>query len=250
MRRVVKLINQDVSVSIVIPFKDEQDSIPLLSIELCDVMNRSNYKWECIWVDDGSVDNSVQNVKNILQHRSNYSLIEFDRNYGQSAALWYGFKKTESDIIVTIDCDLQNNPHDIPLIVDTLIKSGADMVNGVRRKRNDSIVRKLSSKIGNGFRNFVTNSSVTDVGCSIRAFYRHCIVNVTAFKGMHRFLPTLIEMQGFSIIEIHVDHRHRIKGKTKYGINNRLWVGLIDTLAVKWMQHRLVYPKTKMEICK
>ncbi len=240
--------SQIAAVSIIIPFKDEQDSIPLMSNEICEVMERSSFKWECIWIDDGSVDNSVQNVKRLLQIKSNYRLIEFDKNYGQSAALWYGFKEANGNIIITIDCDLQNNPKDIPVLINLLLKSKVDMVNGVRKKRNDSLVRKISSFIGNGFRNFVTKSSVTDVGCSIRVFYGYCVRNLTAFKGMHRFLPTLIEMQGYRIIETPVDHRHRIKGKTKYGINNRLWVGLIDTLAVKWMQHRLVSPKTKAVI--
>lgn len=237
---------QDVQISLVIPFKNEAESIPLLSDELCTVIDNNRFCWECIWVDDGSTDNSSEKVKYLMQRRPDYHLIQLDKNYGQSAALGCGFKKSRGEIIVTLDADLQNDPADIPGLLDLLLDSNFDMVNGIRRNRHDSLVRIVSSRIANKFRNGLTQSSVTDVGCSMRAFHRKCIENVPTFKGMHRFLPTLVEMQGFQITEAPVNHRPRIKGTTKYGVNNRLWVGIIDTFAVAWMQRRFVYPKTKL----
>jgi hypothetical protein len=120
-----------------------------------------------------------------------------------------------------------------------------DVMNGVRAKRQDSWVRKLSSRIGNGFRNAVTREQVRDVGCSIRAFRRECAEGLVVFRGLHRYLPTLFRLRGFRIAEMPVNHRPRVRGKTKYGISNRLWVGLGDTLAVRWMQSRLVWPRVK-----
>jgi len=120
------------------------------------------------------------------------------------------------------------------------------MVNGVRQKRHDSVVRKISSRIANNFRDWVTGDKITDVGCSVRVFRSKCVERIPLFKGMHRFFPTLVKIQGFaSIIESPVSHRPRMRGKTKYGIQNRLWVGLADLSAVKWMQSRLVFPEIK-----
>jgi dolichol-phosphate mannosyltransferase len=237
---------QDIQISVVIPFKDEAESILLLSDEICRVIDNSRFTWECIWIDDGSSDNSSEKVKTLMQRRPDNHLIQLEKNYGQSAALGCGFKKSRGDIIVTLDADLQNDPADIPRLLDLLLDSNYDMVNGIRKNRHDSTLRIVSSKIANKFRNGLTQSSVTDVGCSVRVFYRRCVENVPIFKGMHRFLPTLVEMQGFRITEAPVNHRPRIKGATKYGINNRLWVGIIDTLAVAWMQRRFVYPKAKL----
>jgi dolichol-phosphate mannosyltransferase len=237
---------QDIQISVVIPIKDEAESILLLSDELCRVIDNNRFIWECIWVDDGSCDDSSEKVKTLMQRRPDNHLIQLEKNYGQSAALGCGFKRSRGNIIVTLDADLQNDPADIPRLLDLLLDSNYDMVNGIRKNRRDSTLRIVSSKIANKFRNGLTQSSVTDVGCSIRVFYRRCVENVPIFKGMHRFLPTLVEMQGFRITEAPVNHRPRIKGFTKYGVNNRLWVGIIDTLAVAWMQRRFVYPKAKL----
>jgi len=119
------------------------------------------------------------------------------------------------------------------------------MVNGVRKSRHDSVVRKISSRIANGFRNWITKESVTDVGCSVRVFYKECVDGILLWRGMHRFLPTLIKMKGYKAIELPVSHRPRQYGKTKYGIHNRLWVGLADTFAVRWMQWRCIHPIIK-----
>jgi hypothetical protein len=119
-----------------------------------------------------------------------------------------------------------------------VLDNRADMVNGYRVKRKDNLIRKVSSKIANGFRNWTTGRTVRDVGCSTRAFKRECVKNLPLYKGMHRFLPTLIAIQGFRLAEIPANHRPRLKGKTKYTINNRLWVGVWDSFGVMWLKKR------------
>ena len=138
------------------------------------------------------------------------------------------------DILATLDGDGQNDPADIPHLIEKLQKHDGDMVNGVRQKRYGPFVRKISSRIANNFRDWVTGDRVTDVGCSVRVFKLECVKRIPVFKGMHRFLPTLVRMQGYThIMESPVNHRPRVRGKTKYGIQNRLWVGLTDLAAVK-----------------
>jgi dolichol-phosphate mannosyltransferase len=137
-----------------------------------------------------------------------------------------------------MDGDGQNDPRDFPRLLAAMREQGKDMMCGIRAKRQDSIVRKISSKIGNGFRNWLTSESVTDVGCSIRVFRRRFYERIKLYEGMHRFFPTLFRMEGATIGEIPVSHRPRTKGVSKYGIGNRAWRGFKDCLAVRWMQTR------------
>jgi dolichol-phosphate mannosyltransferase len=233
-------------ISIIIPVKDEAENVSILAGEVSAAMTQVAYSWECLWVDDGSTDDTPLELKKVCDNSPHHRFISLDRNYGQSAAMFAGFKNGLGRIFVTLDGDGQNDPKDIPMLVNTLLNKKADMVNGWRKNRADTRVRKISSKIGNGFRNKLTGDHVRDVGCSIRAFHRECVENITVFKGMHRFLPTLARISGFSnILEVPVNHRPRERGQTKYGIQNRLWVGLGDTLAVRWMQTRLVFPRVK-----
>lgn len=235
-----------VAVSIIIPVKDEGENIDILGNEINMAMENVTLPWECIWIDDGSTDTTVGELKKLSACDARHRLVILARNFGQSAALSVGFQNATGDILVTLDGDGQNDPADIPRLIEKLQKHGADMVNGVRQKRHDSFIRKISSRIANNFRDWVTGDSVTDVGCSVRVFKRECVKGIPVFKGMHRFLPTLVRMQGYThIMESLVNHRPRVRGKTKYGIQNRLWVGLADLAAVKWMQSRLVFPEVQ-----
>lgn len=235
-----------VALSIIIPVKDEGENIDILGNEINMAMENVTLPWECIWIDDGSTDTTVGELKKLSACDARHRLVILARNFGQSAALSVGFQNATGDILVTLDGDGQNDPADIPRLIEKLQKHGADMVNGVRQKRHDSFVRKISSRIANNFRDWVTGDSVTDVGCSVRVFKRECVKGIPVFKGMHRFLPTLVRMQGYThIMESLVNHRPRVRGKTKYGIQNRLWVGLADLAAVKWMQSRLVFPEVQ-----
>jgi glycosyltransferase involved in cell wall biosynthesis len=235
-------------VSIVIPVKDEVENVEILANEIDASMSRVDYTWECIWIDDGSTDGTATELTKLHDRNPRHRFVLLSRNFGQSAALVVGFKNALGDIIAMLDGDGQNDPGDLPQLIELLQKHEADMVNGVRQKRQDSVIRKISSKIANRFRDWVTGDKITDVGCSVRAFRAKCVKDIPLFKGMHRFFPTLIRMRGFSrIIESPVNHRPRVRGKTKYGVQNRLWVGLADLMAVKWMQRRLVVPEVRSQ---
>lgn len=225
--------------SIIIPIKDEEGNIDNLFNEINDTMDKVTDKWECIWIDDGSTDNSLNILKEISQKDKRHRYISFDKNYGQSAALFAGFKYARGDIFITIDGDGQNDPKDFPKLIETMKQTGVHMVNGYRIRRKDSIIRKISSNIGNFFRNFITGKTVRDAGCSTRAFKRECVEFLPPFKGMHRFLPSIVHYLGFSWTEIPVNHRPRKKGISKYNISNRLWVGILDLFGIWWFKKRV-----------
>ena len=233
----------ELELSIVIPLKDEGESVVRLREEIDAVFETLPYTWECIWIDDGSGDDTLDKIRQFHQSDPHHQYVELSQNYGQSAAMFAGFCQARGRILATLDGDRQNDPGDIPGLIELLNKENCDIVNGVRRERQDSLVRKLTSGIANGFRNWLTHESVTDVGCSLRVFRRDCIRHLTPFNGFHRFLPTLIRLYGCpKMAEMPVNHRPRKFGQTKYGIQNRLWVGILDTVAVRWMQNRVVIP--------
>lgn len=229
-----------IGISIVIPIKDEIDTIAGLAREIDDAMAGGNVPWECIWIDDGSSDGSLQVLETLAAERKAHRFIRFVRNAGQSAALFEGFRAARGDIIVTLDGDGQNDPRDIPELVRLIDSQDVDLVNGYRQNRRDGLIRKLSSGIANRFRNLTTGRTVRDVGCSTRAFRKSCTALLPPFKGMHRFLPTLIALHGYRYIEVPVNHRPRRFGTTKYTIGNRLWVGLFDIIGVFWFTRRSI----------
>jgi glycosyltransferase involved in cell wall biosynthesis len=236
----------DVELSLIIPLKDEAGNVNSLRAEIEAAMGQMPYSWECIWIDDGSQDGTLLEIQRFNREDAHHQYIALARHYGQAAALYTGFGSARGRILVTLDGDGQNDPGDIPALVGLLVANGFDLVNGVRRKRQDSWIRKVSSRIANGFRNWLTHEQISDVGCSLRVFRQVCVQGLTPFRGMHRFLPTLIRMGGYSkIAEMPVRHRPRQYGQTNYGIQNRLWVGIVDTLAVRWMQSRVVFTDIK-----
>jgi len=237
--------NKKIDVSIIIPLKNEEDSIEILATEISKAFEGHKWNWECIWIDDGSTDSSLSKVRTIHEQNNRFQYISLDRNFGQAAALKIGFEKARGDILCMLDSDLQNDPADLPRLISELESSDVDMVNGIRVRRQDNLIRLISSRIANGFRNLMTGTTVVDVGCSIRAFYPACIEGIPEFKGMHRFLPTLAKLNGARMKEIPVNHRQRKYGTTKYGINNRLWVGLLDIFGIKWFQIRRVHASIK-----
>ena len=233
-------------ISVVVPIKNEEDNVEPLAKEISDALDKTPWEWECLWVDDLSTDSSSDKVKKINKTKPNHILIKHINGFGQSAALATGFKHANGNIFATLDGDGQNDPADIPKLVEKLLKEDADMVNGWRQNRKDTPIRKISSKIANAYRNILTGEKIRDVGCAIRVFKKECFDNIPVFKGMHRFFPTLVRIAGHGkILEEPVNHRPRERGKTKYGINNRLWVGIADTFAICWMRWRMVYPKTE-----
>jgi dolichol-phosphate mannosyltransferase len=232
------LSDNPLTLSVVIPIKDEAENIEPLAQQIDAALDHQSWSWECIWVDDGSTDGSVALLDTLVAKSSHHRYLAFTENCGQSAAFRAGFQEATGAFIATIDGDGQNDPFDIPRLLTEIQSRDVDMVNGFRARRKDHLVRRLASKIANGFRNLTTGKTVIDVGCSTRIFRRECVAQLPNFKGMHRFLPTLVAMQGFTLAEIPVNHHPRLRGQTKYSINNRLWVGLLDTLGVLWLQKR------------
>lgn len=232
--------------SVVVPVKDETENVEILAKEVSDALDPHPWRWECLWIDDGSTDGTLERLSRIRKRDPRHHWLALERNYGQSAALAAGFARARGAVLATLDGDGQNDPRGIPPLVERLLAADAHMVNGWRSDRKDDSVRRISSRVSNAFRNRMTGERIRDVGCALRAFRHECVVDVPVFKGMHRFLPTLVRLSGWDRIEeMPVPHRPRRFGATKYGIRNRLWVGLMDTFAVRWMQHRLVRPRIR-----
>lgn len=233
-------------VSIVVPVRNEASNIERLSLEIKAAMAATRWSWECVWVDDGSTDATLEVILRQCAADPHHRFVELEHNYGQSAALGAGFVCSRGAVLATIDGDGQNDPTDLPRLIDTLFQANLDLVNSYREKSRFGPVRRASSRIANAFRNAVTGDDVRDVGCSTRAMRRECLEGIFVFRGMHRFLPTLIRLNGYHrIAEVPVRHRARWSGISKYGISNRLWVGIADTLAVRWLSRRITAPQVK-----
>jgi dolichol-phosphate mannosyltransferase len=225
-------------ISLVIPVYNEEENLPVLAAEIRTALEPTGLAYEVIYVDDGSTDASPRVLADLAREDPRTRIVRQRRNSGQSAAFDAGFRHARGQIVVTLDADLQNDPADIPRLLERL--EGYDVVNGVRAKRQDDWVRRISSKLANGVRNRVTRESVTDVGCTLRAMRIEYLRHIPLFNGMHRFLPTLLRMEGARVTEVPVNHRPRLHGQPKYGIHNRLWRGLVDLFGVRWLQTRRV----------
>ncbi len=229
-------------ISFNIPVFNEQDNLKILYDKIKKVVDTLGCKYEILFVDDGSRDNSLKILNDLKSLDSNIKIIVFLKNSGQSAAFDAGFKHCSGDIIVTLDADLQNDPDDIPKMLQFL--SDYDVVCGYRAKREDDAIKLLVSKIGNFIRNFVTNDNIIDTGCSLKVYKKEFIDKIKLYKGMHRFLPTLLKLEGAKIYQVEVKHHKRKFGQSKYGIKNRL-VTFFDLLAVRWMISRHINYKIK-----
>ncbi|MGR3317420.1 MAG: glycosyltransferase family 2 protein [Candidatus Anammoxibacter sp.] len=224
-------------ISIVVPIFNEAENIQLLSSAiLYRGVKDIGYSYECILVDDGSTDGSYEKIKSVCNDNEHFKMVSLARNYGQTAALDAGFKAATGKYIIMMDADLQNNPRDIKLLLKNI--GDYDMVYGCRLKRNDPFIKIMSSKVANYVRNKLTNENIKDTGCSLKIFRRECLNRIKLYNGMHRFLPTLFKMEGFSVKEIKVQHQRRLYGKSKYNIRNRIFKSFVDLLAVRWMMER------------
>lgn len=224
--------------SIVAPVKDEAPNILPLVKACRQGLGELWEQTELILVDDGSTDLSLDRMREAADADPHVRWLQFQGNCGQSAALDAGFQAARGELVCMIDADLQNDPADIPPMVALLDAGEADCVCGIRQRRQDSWVRKISSRIGNGVRNWLTSEDIRDVGCSLRVFRRRLLRGLKMYRGMHRFLPTLLRLEGARVRQIPVCHHPRTRGETKYGIRNRLFRGLRDIFAVRWMQSR------------
>ena len=228
-------------VSIVAPCHNEEGNLGPLVNEIRTALEPLRLTFEIVLVDDASSDGSWAVLQKLGREDGRVRALRFASNGGQSAALWAGMKAARGRVIVTLDADMQNPPAEIPKLLAALER--ADCVCGSRveaRARGDGWVRVVSSRLANWIRNTVTSETISDAGCCFRAFRRECIADVRFFKGAHRFLPTLIKMEGFRVTEVPVDHQPRHAGRAHYGVWNRLFKSSSDLLAVRWMKKRAI----------
>ena len=226
--------------SVVIPVYNEEESLPPLWAELRVVLDRLGLAFEVVFVDDGSRDRSAEIVRAFREADPRVRLVRLKENGGETAATDAGFKAARGQRIVVMDADLQNDPCDIPTLLSHL--DHWDAVTGwrVERTRGDNFVRRVSSRIANRVRNWLSDESIQDSGCTFRAFRRECLRGLVLYRGFHRFIPTLLKMRGYRVIEVPVSHRPRRFGKSKYGVLDRAFVAFADLLAIRWMNTRLL----------
>jgi len=233
------------SVSVVVPAHNERPNLALLHREIASVMAAIGLPWELILVDDASHDGSAEILVELAAADPHVRVVTLAAQAGQSGALLAGFAAARGDVVVTLDADLQNDPADIPRLLAALPGHGAAV--GWRRNRRDTWVRRITSRIANSVRNAVTRETVTDTGCGLKAMRRHLLRHLPHSRGVHRFLPTLIKMEGATVVELPVGHRQRHAGTSKYGVGNRLLVGLGDLLMIRWLQKRRVHVEVARE---
>ena len=219
------------AVSVVVPLFNEEESIQILQQELRAALKHLDY--EVIFVDDGSLDRTVERI----EVGANARVVRFKNNTGQSAAIYAGLTAARGATVVLIDGDLQNDPADIPNLLDEIAR-GADLVCGYRAQRRDTLVKRLTSRIANAVRSRFTKDGVRDTGCTLKAMRRECVSALVPFKGMHRFIPALVKGAGYRLVEIPVNHRSRRFGQSKYGLGNRAVRATIDMFGVRWLLSR------------
>jgi dolichol-phosphate mannosyltransferase len=229
-----------VDLSVVIPVYNEEENIPHLWPELRGVLESLGLAFEVIFVDDGSRDRSADVIRQLRESDPRVRLVRLKVNAGETAATDAGFKAARGRLVVTMDADLQNDPHDIPALLAQLDRW--DAVSGWRIDRGDgdSLVRGISSRVANRTRNWISDESIQDSGCTFRAFRRECLRGLVLYRGFHRFIPTLLKMRGYRVIEVPVRNRPRRFGRSKYGVLNRVFVATADLMVVRWMKNRLL----------
>jgi dolichol-phosphate mannosyltransferase len=230
--------NASPAVSVVVPVFNEEENMSILQSELRDALQGLDH--ELVFVDDGSTDLSAEKIETA----DNVRIVRFEKNTGQSAALYAGIKAARGQTIVMIDSDLQNDPADIPRLIQE-ISRGADLVCGYRAKRKDTLTKRLTSRIANFVRSRFTKDYVRDTGCTLKAMRRECADALVPFKGMHRFIPALIRGAGYRLVEIPVNHRPRRFGQTKYGFGSRALRATMDMFGVRWLLSRRLNYKVR-----
>lgn len=222
--------------SVLLPAFNEAESLPVVWAELAPILDALARPAEVIFVDDGSTDATPEIVRGFRAADPRVRLVRLRANAGLSAALDAGFRLARGRIVVTMDSDLQNDPHDIPRMLAAL--PGYDAVTGWRQQRDDPWLKRVSSKVANRIRNAITRENVHDSACTLRVIRSGCLPCLPRFRGFHRFVPTLLRLAGCRVLELPVSHRARRFGVSHYGIRNRAFVAFEDLLAVRWMQSR------------
>lgn len=226
--------------SFVIPCHNEQDNLRALVAALREAAAPLKKTYEILFTDDCSTDSSWTVLKEMAAGDARIRAQRFAANAGQSAALWAGMKAARGKIIVTLDADLQNDPADLPKLLAALQRFDCACGSRVEsRRQGDKFIRIVSSRIANWVRNQLSGENVGDAACCFRAFKHECIADLKFFKGMHRFMPTLFKLEGFTVVEVPISTHPRHAGKSNYGVWNRLFASFYDLLAVRWMKRRM-----------
>jgi dolichol-phosphate mannosyltransferase len=248
-----------ICVSIVIPAKNEEDNIDSLVKEIRESLE-GRFTFEIIYINDGSTDATLSVLGQLQSDCSNLRVYSHHTGAGQSRAIYHGVHLARHPIIATLDADGQNTPSDIPAMVEKLVQLNTlatakmpvshrltsifnapgktALIAGYRKNRRDTWVKRISSKIANNFREWALKDQTPDTGCGLKVFYREVFLRLPYFDHMHRFLPALVRRIGYSVSVHEVTHRPRRAGVSKYGLHDRLWVGVIDILGVIWLQKR------------
>jgi len=223
-----------------IPAWNEEENLPPLWAELREVLQTLGLSFEVVFVDDGSRDRSAELIRGFREQDARVRLVRLKANAGETAATDAGFKAARGRWVVTMDADLQNDPHDIPAMLGHLEQWDAVTGWRVKRGEGDSVVRRASSRIANRVRNALSEETIQDSGCTFRAFRRDCLRGLVLYRGFHRFIPTLLKMRGYRVLEVPVQNRPRRFGHSKYGVMNRVFVATADLLVVRWMKNRFL----------
>lgn len=226
------------SVSVVAPVYNEEENLEPLLERVTETMETLDLPWELVIVDDGSTDGSGQLLDEMASAVPLLKILHFTVNHGQSAALDAAFRHAAGELVVIIDADLQTYPEDIPKLIQTINESGADAVVGIRVNRKDTIWKRFSARVANSIRNRLTREDIEDTGCPLKVVRRHALAEIARFDGMHRFMPSLLRLEGFEVIQIPVRHTKRAAGRSKYGTWDRAFRGLRDALGMRWLQDR------------
>ena len=236
--------------SVCIPVYDEQENLPLLHEAICKAVDPAGIATEIIFVDDGSKDQSWSVIEQLVLKDPRVRGLKFQCNCGETAASDAGMRNARGTYVMTMDADLQNDPQDIPAFI-AAMKPGVDCVCGTRvavRGKGDQFVKVVSSRIANWVRNKLSDEHISDAGCTYRCIRRECLANIKLYRGLHRFIPTLLKMEGYTVVEIPVSNNPRVHGESKYGVWNRLFKSFRDLLAIRWMKTRILGWKIAVEL--
>lgn len=234
------------ALSVVIPVFNEEENIAPLAARLEEALKPWGAQAEVVFVDDGSSDRTLAELRRVQAADPRILILHFRKNLGQTAAMEAGFHHSRGDAVVTLDGDLQNDPADIQALVERLREY--DVVCGVRERRRDTWMKRISSRIANGVRNWATGDDIVDTGCTLKAFQGRHVRTLKLYDGMHRFLPTLLKFRGCRVLQIPVGHHLRFAGATKYGTWGRLIKGIQDLFAVRWMKKNWIEYASELEI--
>ncbi|GMU22220.1 MAG: dolichol-phosphate mannosyltransferase [Phycisphaerae bacterium] len=226
---------QTCDLSVIVPLMNEEDNVAPLYSELSEVLQKTGLDYEVIFIDDGSKDRTLERLKHVCQNDPRVTIVVFRRNFGQTAAMAAGFRRSRGKIIIPMDADLQNDPHDIPVLLNRLNSPPhCDIVSGWRKTRHDKLwTRRVPSQMANRLIRSVTGVKLHDFGCTLKAYRRETLEGVSLYSELHRFLPALAVWNGAKIAEVVVNHRPRLHGTTKYGLRRSVKV-LLDLVTVKF----------------